>query len=239
MKELLTTFLADAKTSIFEGGDMEVVESCCIGKSGRACAAPGHGHCPLTAWYQRATDVVVPYHHRHLGTAHPPPRHCAAAPAAICGPVADERLQCGPNLPEQGPTGWGVDTAVLQAEMGGAVHRICLVNDFVAVGFGLVPGVVDPADIELLHPGEEGARDAHGVMCAVGAGTGLGQVFLTWDSHLRSYAAKASEGGMAEFHARTEVDWALRQVAPSREPAVRLLTTPTDLLATPAWPLAT
>lgn len=57
---------------------------------------------------------------------------------AICGPVDDERVQSGPSLVEQGPTGWGSDAhEALELGLGAVVKRAVLINDFVAVGLGL------------------------------------------------------------------------------------------------------
>jgi len=152
---------------------------------------------------------------------------------AICGPVdASESRSMGPVLPEQGPTGWGADTGALLAALGPRVlRRACLINDFVAVGFG-VPAVPTEDLVTLYSPpggggggdGGDGDGDgARGVKAAVGAGTGLGAVFLTWQGGEPAdggyYAAHASEGGMAEFQAHSEQTWALRQWLVARDGA--------------------
>jgi glucokinase len=129
---------------------------------------------------------------------------------AICGPVDHESVQSGPSLPEQGPTGWGTDTNVVTKALKGAIKQICLVNDFVAVGYGLT--AVSESQLMQVHPGK---RDPVGVMVAAGAGTGLGQVFLTWEQD--QHVAQASEGGMAEFHARSEKEWGFRQYLMQRD----------------------
>jgi glucokinase len=144
---------------------------------------------------------------------------------AICGPVdASESRSMGPVLPEQGPTGWGADTGALLAALGPRVlRRACLINDFVAVGFG-VPAVPAEDLVTLCSPpGGGGGGGARGVKAAVGAGTGLGAVFLTWQGGEPAdggyYAAHASEGGMAEFQAHSEQTWALRQWLVARDGA--------------------
>ena len=45
-------------------------------------------------------------------------------------------------------------------------------------------------------------------MVCVGAGTGLGEVYLTWQEG--QHIAWPSEGGMTEFLAHNEEEWALR-----------------------------
>jgi glucokinase len=129
---------------------------------------------------------------------------------AICGPVDNESVQSGPSLPEQGPTGWGIDTHKVKQALGPAIKHICLVNDFVAVGYGLT--AVNEEHLTQVHGGK---RNPAGVMAAVGAGTGLGQVYLTWSGG--RHVAQASEGGMAEFHARSEKEWGLRQYLMKRD----------------------
>lgn len=134
---------------------------------------------------------------------------------AICGPVADETHTTGPVLPDQGPTGWDANIATVLQGLGGAVRRARLINDFVAVGYG-VPAVSADA-IEWLHQtpptptrASTSAR-SRGVMAAVGAGTGLGGVYCTWHAGLSQYEAHPSEGGMGEFRALTDRQWRLRQ----------------------------
>lgn len=53
-------------------------------------------------------------------------------------------------------------------------------------------------------------------IACVGAGTGLGEVYLTWrpDAGLAAggeHCAWPSEGGMTEFHAHDDTEWALRK----------------------------
>ena len=86
-------------------------------------------------------------------------------------------------------------------------------TDFVAVGLGLT--VVPGEDLATLHDVQ---ATVGGVKAAVGAGTGLGEVFLI-DSSLSSnaeapapvYVAYPCEGGMSEFLAHDEREWQLRQ----------------------------
>lgn len=139
----------------------------------------------------------------------------AAVCLAICGPVdAAERKSTGPVLPEQGPTGWGADVAVLERLPN--IQSACLINDFVAVGLGLT--AVASEDIVSVHQATNGASPGEkGCIGAVGAGTGLGAVFLTWDASAGHYTAHASEGGMAEFSAHSEEQWALRQWLVARD----------------------
>jgi glucokinase len=132
---------------------------------------------------------------------------------AICGPVDGENVQSGPNLPEQGPTGWGADAARdLGGRLGAVIRHAVLINDFVAVGLGLT--VVPEEDLATLH---EAPQVEGGVKAAVGAGTGLGEVTLV-NTHAGSgggaapvYVALPCEGGMTEFLAHDEQEWRLRE----------------------------
>ena len=137
-----------------------------------------------------------------------------AACIAVCGPVEGERRMAGPVLPEQPPTQWGACADdVVGDVLHGVVLSACLINDFVAVGFG-VPWL-PPADVVPLHsPGGDPAGG--GVISVIGAGTGLGQCFLT-PGGPGGYMAHPSEGGMAEFHPRTALEGQLRQFLIARD----------------------
>jgi len=89
-----------------------------------------------------------------------------------------------PNLP------WKVNERALTREIG--IPRTTIVNDFHAVGHGLFNLMDD--DVEVL---QQSAAAGHGPVALIGAGTGLGQGFLLWDS--THYVFHPSEGGHADF----------------------------------------
>lgn len=64
----------------------------------------------------------------------------------------------------------------MKVALGSVVKRAVLINDFVAVGLGLT--VVPDGDITTLHSGSAGIKPG-GVKACAGAGTGLGEVYLT------------------------------------------------------------
>ncbi|MBI5919484.1 MAG: glucokinase [Nitrosomonadales bacterium] len=111
----------------------------------------------------------------------------AAVPAAAClavaGPVDGRRVRFT-NLP------WDVDADQLQTRFG--IARIELINDFKAVGLGIAALQAD--DLVTLQAGTEQPR---GARLAVGAGTGLGVAFLSWQGE--GYAVHPSEGGHLDF----------------------------------------
>ncbi len=113
----------------------------------------------------------------------------------IAGPVVDGECHT-PNLP------WTVSAAELARDLG--ITRTSLINDFVAAAYGV--DCLGPGDVVTL---QEGKADPHGTIALIGAGTGLGEGFLTWDGGRRR--VHASEGGHADFAASDEASWTLRQ----------------------------
>lgn len=78
------------------------------------------------------------------------------------------------------------------------IERVCgisqvrLINDFVAVGYGIE--TLGAADVATLQAGQ---GKAHAPRVVLGAGTGLGEALLTW--HVDHYEVVASEGGHVDF----------------------------------------
>ncbi|MFS8854425.1 glucokinase [Synechococcus sp. H55.7] len=121
----------------------------------------------------------------------------AAACFAVAGPVMERaRVQTAKitNLP------WDLQSSQLAAELG--IPRVALINDFSAVGYGLL--ALGDQDLDTLQVGERQPRAPIGVM---GAGTGLGQAYLTWGEG--GYQVHASEGGHVDFSPRTPLEWEL------------------------------
>jgi glucokinase len=90
---------------------------------------------------------------------------------------------------------WTINARSLASEIG--IPRTGLINDFYALGHAL-PHLTS-SDIVVLQTGEP---DARGVKALIGAGTGLGQAFVTWSSD--AYHVHASEGGHASFSATND-----------------------------------
>lgn len=128
--------------------------------------------------------------HDYPGLAPIVSRFCAEAaetPERACFgiacPIVGEECRA-PNLP------WVINARELAAAIG--VRRTRVINDFDAVGHGL-PLMHGP-DVVTLQAGEPAPR---GAIALLGAGTGLGQGFLTWDGP--EYRVHSSEGGHADF----------------------------------------
>jgi glucokinase len=116
---------------------------------------------------------------KFLGDADTPRLACLA----VAGPTDGQSVRFT-NLD------WHIDAGSLQAEFG--FERASLINDFLAVGYGL--DAVDTADLATLQAGR---RQARAPRIAIGAGTGLGVAQSIWDG--AAYQALASEGGHMAF----------------------------------------
>jgi glucokinase len=116
-----------------------------------------------------------------------------AACVAIAGPVA-ERKSAPPNLP------WTVDADELARALGLPAARVDLINDFAAVGHGVL--AIGREHLLVLQKGQAvpGAT-----MALIGAGTGLGEAFITFDETGRP-RIHPTEGGHADFAPRSRLE---------------------------------
>jgi glucokinase len=117
-----------------------------------------------------------------------PPFTLAAAAIGVAGPVIGDTARLT-NIP------WDISAADITARFG--TTRVQLLNDLEAMAWSVE--VLTPDEVELL---QEGTRRDDGNAVVIAAGTGLGQAYLhRVDGHLRPVA---SEGGHADFAARTD-----------------------------------
>ena len=124
----------------------------------------------------------------------------ASACFALAGPVSGRKAKLT-NLP------WEVDADLLAARFN--IAQLSLINDFEAVGLGVE--ALEPVD---LLPLQQGAVQAQGVRVVVGAGTGLGVAWLSWQQD--GYAVHPSEGGHIDFAPTDELQFALLQYLQQR-----------------------
>jgi len=110
-------------------------------------------------------------------------RNVSAACFALAGPVAGRVVKLT-NLP------WVVDGDELAARFG--IKQVALINDFEAVGQGVV--ALQSDEVLTLQTGVELLQD---VRLVVGAGTGLGVAWLSWQDGV--YTVHPSEGGHMDF----------------------------------------
>ncbi len=124
-----------------------------------------------------------------LGQQPKPEKACFA----IAGPIVNNTTVKLTNLP------WMLDAKLLENELG--VSKISLINDFEAVGYGILGLTAD--DLETLQAGETKTDTP---IAVIGAGTGLGECFLLRGGDtIRMYATEGSHGDFAprselEFH---------------------------------------
>jgi glucokinase len=102
---------------------------------------------------------------------------------AVAGPVKDGAARLT-NLT------WSVDERSLAQHLG--IRRVSVINDFAAAGLGI--DLLTEADLLTL---QTGAPIARGNRIILGAGTGLGVAWLTWNED--RYRVHSSEGGHADF----------------------------------------
>jgi glucokinase len=112
---------------------------------------------------------------------------------AIAGPVVNNTAKLT-NL------AWFLDTERLAQELG--IPLISLINDFAAVGYGIVG--LSKQDILTLQVGKP---KPEAPIAIIGAGTGLGQGFLIKQGN--HYQVFPSEGGHADFAPRNELEFQL------------------------------
>ncbi len=119
--------------------------------------------------------------------------HPEKACFAIAGPVVHQTAKLT-NLP------WQLDAQYLGSEL--AISQVTLINDFEAVGYG-VTGLPE-SDLLVLQKGQPQADSPIGV---IGAGTGLGQCFVTpLANGIKVYPC---EGGHTDFAPRYELEFQL------------------------------
>lgn len=111
----------------------------------------------------------------------------------VAGPIKHGRAVIT-NLP------WIIDSAVIQEVTG--IEEILLLNDLEAMAHA-VPHL-EPSMLEIINPGTPSPEC---VKALVAPGTGLGEVFLTWDGC--RYRASSSEGGHTDFGPRTDLEMEL------------------------------
>lgn len=92
---------------------------------------------------------------------------------------------------------WPVKRSTLAKEI--RIPNTRLINDFEAAGYGLE--LLGPDDLVIL---QKGTPEPQGPIAVMGAGTGLGQAFLMWESG--GYRVHSSSGGLADFAARNDLE---------------------------------
>lgn len=128
---------------------------------------------------------------QQLGMVLRPEKACFA----IAGPVVNDTCVLT-NL------AWFLDARRLEQELD--IAKIHLINDFAAVGYGIL-GLEDKD----LYTLQAATPQADAPIAVIGAGTGLGEGFLIQQAG--GYQVFASEGGHADFAPRNELEFQLLQ----------------------------
>lgn len=138
-------------------------------------------------------EGLVPMIREFLARQPGGPHRVDAACFGVAGPVLDD-VAWLTNVP------WKVDGRAVALEFG--LARVRLLNDLVSIAYS-VP-VLQPDELQVL---QAGTPNLAGNAALLAAGTGMGQSFLFNDG--RHLVPAPSEGGHADFPARTEREWEL------------------------------
>lgn len=127
---------------------------------------------------------------------------------AVAGPVEDNKVQMS-NLHDLEIDGHAIARGMYCYETYVERIRVCkIINDFVAQGFGCL--TLQTHEVQELTPESHKMALSCGPKVCVGAGTGLGECFLTPKGD-GTYSCFPSEGGHVEFNPRSELEIKLRR----------------------------
>lgn len=140
-------------------------------------------------------DGLVPMIREFLNTQPDGAPPVEAACFGVAGPVLDDTAWMT-NVP------WKVDGRAIALEL--SLGRVRLLNDLVSIAHSVA--VLQPEELHVLQAGEP---NLSGNAALLAAGTGMGQSFLF--NNGRHLTPAPSEGGHADFPARTAREWQLVQ----------------------------
>lgn len=112
---------------------------------------------------------------------------------AVAGPVHNDRAVVTNRS-------WTLDARQMEGDLG--IPKIRLINDFAAVGYGIL--ALQPEDFVVL---QDQPITHQAPIAVLGAGTGLGEALLVWGNG--DYEVIPTEGGHGDFAARTDLEWGL------------------------------
>lgn len=126
---------------------------------------------------------------------------------AVAGPVNNNSARIT-NLT------WEIDGSALKSAF--SCEYVRIMNDFVGIGYGLL--ALKSNEVELIYGGEKGQNgeiDPIGVKSVIGAGTGLGECFLTYSG--TQYEVFPAEGGHTDFAPRNECEYEIMEFIKKQE----------------------
>ena len=109
---------------------------------------------------------------------------------AIAGPVGDNKSKLT-NL------SWELDATQMSAHLN--IPTVNLINDFAAVGYGIL--CLQPDDLDVI---QERTAKPEAPIAIIGAGTGLGEALMVWNSG--RYDVLPTEGGHADFAPSSDLE---------------------------------
>eukprot|EP00474_Spongospora_subterranea_P000947 CRZ01405.1 hypothetical protein [Spongospora subterranea] len=115
---------------------------------------------------------------------------------AVAGPVTKNRVAHITNL------NWNLDAEQMAQQL--HLEEVFLLNDFAAIGYGILG--LKPEDVVQLN---NATPLENAPIACLGAGTGLGEVFLTHNG--KEYDVWPSEGGHTDFPTRTVLEFELME----------------------------
>ncbi|MGK7872635.1 MAG: glucokinase [Xenococcaceae cyanobacterium] len=120
---------------------------------------------------------------------------------AVAGPVDKNNNTCNmTNL------GWNLDGNILEKDL--EISHIKLINDFEAIGYGILSHLKNPErDVLKLDTLQEGKPRKDTPIGLIGVGTGLGEAFALRDDNFEE--VYPTEGGHIDFAARSEEEFPL------------------------------
>lgn len=124
---------------------------------------------------------------------------CFPQPQTACFGIAGPVVS---NTSELTNLGWSLQGDRLATDL--EIGQVELINDFAAIGYGIAG--LDSSD---LHTLQIGKQQPQAPIAIIGAGTGLGEGWLTWSSN--GYKIHNSEGGHADFAPRDRLEMDLLQ----------------------------
>lgn len=115
---------------------------------------------------------------------------------AVAGPVADNKVRFTNR------DSWSIDGDEIAEQLN--IAKVVLINDFLAVGYGILTLDEEKECIVL----QKAEKKPNAPIACIGAGTGLGECFLTPDAN-GHYNCFPSEGGHAEYAPRSDVRFSI------------------------------
>ena len=121
---------------------------------------------------------------------------------AFAGPISGNKARL---------TNGALSVDTKKVEKGTKLKKVILINDFQAVGYG-IPLMKGKQIVQI----KKGKKIPKAPIAVIGAGTGLGKTYLTYDESKKMYFPNPSEGGHVDFAAIDDIDWKIMKSTKKR-----------------------